>query len=230
MPVRHRRDAAAEGRDRARARRAARRSSEVWGIAPGEPLPVEAAGRTDTEIAREILLLAGVDARAIDDRLEDFRAAAVRRYAELCRRTISGRVAPGAERALTVLDARADVRLSLVTGNIEAESRASSCAPAGIGGWFASGQGGFGSDSEDRCDLPPIARARAAAWNGGEPWPRERTVVVGDTPRDIACARADGTARRRGRRPGRSGPRSSARPTPSSAGSLSFRRRWHAWG
>ena len=34
--------------------------------------------------------------------------------------------------------------------------------------------------------LPPIARARA----GG--WPRERTVVIGDTPRDIACARADG--------------------------------------
>jgi phosphoglycolate phosphatase-like HAD superfamily hydrolase len=24
------------------------------------------------------------------------------------------------------------------------------------------------------------------------PWPRERTVVIGDTPRDIACARADG--------------------------------------
>ena len=34
--------------------------------------------------------------------------------------------------------------------------------------------------------LPPIARARAGDW------PRERTVVIGDTPRDIACARADG--------------------------------------
>ena len=34
--------------------------------------------------------------------------------------------------------------------------------------------------------IPPIARARA----GG--WPRERTVVIGDTPRDIACARAHG--------------------------------------
>ena len=31
-----------------------------------------------------------------------------------------------------------------------------------------------------------MARVRA----GG--WPRERTVVIGDTPRDIACARADG--------------------------------------
>ena len=24
------------------------------------------------------------------------------------------------------------------------------------------------------------------------PYPRERTIVIGDTPRDIACARADG--------------------------------------
>ena len=59
-------------------------------------------------------------------------------------------------------------------------------ACAGIGHYFAAGQGGFGSDSEDRGELPAVARARA----GG--WPRERTVVIGDTPRDIACARADG--------------------------------------
>jgi len=29
-------------------------------------------------------------------------------------------------------------------------------------------------------------------WNGGDAWPAEQTVVIGDTPRDIACARADG--------------------------------------
>ena len=32
------------------------------------------------------------------------------------------------------------------------------------------------------------ARSRA----GPPPWPRDHTVVIGDTPRDIACARADG--------------------------------------
>ena len=58
-------------------------------------------------------------------------------------------------------------------------------ASAGIGHYFAAGQGGFGSDAEDRAALPAVARARA----GG--WPREHTVVIGDTPRDIACARAD---------------------------------------
>ena len=75
-------------------------------------------------------------------------------------------------------------RLALVTGNFEPVARRK-LASAGIGGYFAAGQGGFGSDAEDRSELPAVARVRA----GG--WPRERTVVIGDTPRDIACARAD---------------------------------------
>ena len=76
-------------------------------------------------------------------------------------------------------------RQALVTGNLEPIARRK-LAAAGIGDRFAPGQGGFGSDAEDRAELPAIARARA----GG--WARERTVVIGDTPRDIACARADG--------------------------------------
>jgi len=56
--------------------------------------------------------------------------------------------------------------------------------------FFPPGQGAFGSDAEDRALLGPIARARAGA--PGEPYPRESTIVIGDTPLDIACARADG--------------------------------------
>ena len=37
--------------------------------------------------------------------------------------------------------------------------------------------------------LPGIARRRAGA--DGVAFPRERTIVIGDTPRDIFCARAD---------------------------------------
>ncbi len=40
--------------------------------------------------------------------------------------------------------------------------------------------------------LPPIARRRAGEAAGlSTSWPREQTVVIGDTPRDIACAHAD---------------------------------------
>jgi phosphoglycolate phosphatase-like HAD superfamily hydrolase len=62
-------------------------------------------------------------------------------------------------------------------------------ARAGIGRYFAAGQGAFGSDAEDRLSLPPIARRRAGTVR--RPHPRERTIVIGDTPRDIACAHAD---------------------------------------
>jgi phosphoglycolate phosphatase-like HAD superfamily hydrolase len=72
-----------------------------------------------------------------------------------------------------------------VTGNLEPIARLK-LGRAGIGHYFEPGQGGFGSDHHNRAKLPAIARERAGDW------PRERTVVIGDTPRDIACARADG--------------------------------------
>ena len=81
---------------------------------------------------------------------------------------------------------RTSIRLSLVTGNLEPIARLK-LERAGVGRFFEAGQGGFGSDHEDRGRLPAIARSRAS----DPPWPRERTVVIGDTPRDIACARAD---------------------------------------
>ena len=167
--------------------------TEVWGVDLAG-VRVETGGRTDPDIARDILLRGGVDQRSIDDGFEAFRAATVRQYARRVPDDLSAHLAPGALEALDELGGDRAMRLSLVTGNLEPVARLK-LARAGIGQRFIHGQGGFGSDSEDRADLPGIARERAGrAWNDGAPWPRERTVVVGDTPRDIACARADGVA------------------------------------
>jgi phosphoglycolate phosphatase-like HAD superfamily hydrolase len=146
---------------------------------------VPAAGRTDTAIARDLAALAGVQAARFDADLERFKALCAARYAQLCPPSLADRVAPGMRELLVALAARREVRCSLVTGNYEAVARLK-LARAGIGMHFAPGQGAFGSDAESRDELPPIARARA----GGHP--RERTIVIGDTPLDIACARADG--------------------------------------
>jgi phosphoglycolate phosphatase-like HAD superfamily hydrolase len=51
--------------------------------------------------------------------------------------------------------------------------------------------GAFGSDHEDRNALPAVAAARAAAHLRREV-PLDDLVIIGDTPRDIACARAVG--------------------------------------
>jgi phosphoglycolate phosphatase-like HAD superfamily hydrolase len=147
---------------------------------------IEAAGRTDGAIARDLLVAAGLAPSAIDERADDVVAACCTLYDDLCPADLSPRLAPGVAEALGLLGARADAfRFSLVTGNYERVARLK-LARAGIGDWFPEGQGAFGSDAEERERLPPIARSRAGDW------PRSRTVVIGDTPRDIACARADG--------------------------------------
>jgi phosphoglycolate phosphatase-like HAD superfamily hydrolase len=146
------------------------------------------AGRTDGEIARAVLLDAGVSATRIDARADAVRERCCRAYARLCPDDLSHTVLPGVHALLSRLAGRPDVTLGLLTGNYEAIARLK-LARAGIGDRFAPGQGAFGSDSEDRAALPAIARRRGGA--NGRPYPRRHTVVVGDTPRDIACAYAD---------------------------------------
>jgi phosphoglycolate phosphatase len=146
---------------------------------------VNHAGRTDGEIARLILLEAGVTALRIDELAGDVREACCRLYVRLCPPDLSATVVPGIPDLLAWLHERDGITLGLLTGNFEPVARLK-LARAGIGRWFASGQGAFGSDSEDRAALPAIARRRAGKVA------REHTIVIGDTPRDIACARADG--------------------------------------
>jgi phosphoglycolate phosphatase-like HAD superfamily hydrolase len=160
----------------------------VWGVADPAAAHVDAAGRTDPEIARHILLLNDVAAEHVDDRMIDFKRVAAEEYARRCTADLSGFVAPGVVDLLSSLQAREGVRLGLVTGNLEAIAERK-LARAGLGTFFEHGLGGFGSDSEDRTDLPAIARGRAGT--RGAPYPRADTIIIGDTPLDIACARAD---------------------------------------
>lgn len=153
---------------------------------------VETAGRTDPAIARSILTLAGIDAKRIDDGMAELRAASSEAYARRCPADLSATVVPGMPEILAALAAAGHV-LSLVTGNYEAIARLK-LRRAGIGEHFPAGQGGFGSDHEDRAALPAVARRRAGRRCAPPEGPcsRAETVVIGDTPLDIACAHADG--------------------------------------
>jgi phosphoglycolate phosphatase-like HAD superfamily hydrolase len=162
----------------------------VHGVTEPERRGMQVAGRTDADISRTLLVHAGVTAEQIDERADDVRVAACAAYGRLCPDDLSACVAPGMPQLLERLAARDDTLLALVTGNYEPIARLK-LRRAGIGHFFATGQGGFGSDHEDRSMLPAIARRRAGEPDG-EPWPKARTAVIGDTPRDIACARADG--------------------------------------
>lgn len=163
---------------------------EVHGIADPAAFRVQAAGRTDNEIARNIALAAGVSATRIDERAAEVRDVTCREYAARVPADLSGHVAPGIPALLDSLAGDSRARFGLLTGNFEVVARLKLRA-AGIGRHFEGCPGAFGSDHEDRTELPAIARARAAT-TADSPWPGRRTLVIGDTPRDIACAHAGG--------------------------------------
>jgi phosphoglycolate phosphatase len=170
--------------------------TSVYGVPDPAAAHVAPAGRTDLEIARLILLDRGVGAERIDAGHDELRSVCCEEYALRAPASLREKVIPGIAELLAGLDARDGVRLSLVTGNLEPIARLK-LARAGLGRFFPRGQGGFGSDGEDRAELPGIARARAGTGTGGPgaggvPHPREDTLLIGDTPRDIACAHADG--------------------------------------
>lgn len=161
----------------------------VHGVDATEAIEVATAGRTDLEIARELLARSGVRTEEIDARAEAVRATWEREHAGRLAADLRETVVPGVAAVLAELAARSDARNALLTGNLEPIARAK-LAAAGIGDLFEPRQGAFGSDAEDRGRLPAIARTRAG--RAGVSWPRERTIVIGDTPLDIDCARADG--------------------------------------
>ncbi|MEA2481956.1 MAG: phosphoglycolate phosphatase [Thermoleophilaceae bacterium] len=146
-------------------------------------------GKTDRQIVREMLVPRGLDAAAIEAGFAEFERVAAERHSASRDELLD---AGERERTATALDglAAAGHTLALLTGNLEPIAR-HKMDLAGLGGYFARGQGAFGSDAEKRPELVPIARGRAAAPDG-RPHPADDTVVIGDTPLDVAAAHAGG--------------------------------------
>jgi phosphoglycolate phosphatase-like HAD superfamily hydrolase len=146
-------------------------------------------GKTDPVIVEEIAREAGIpEARllAVEDAFRASYLAALRN--ELARPSSRRRIMPGVRELLGALEAREDVRLGLLTGNIEAGARAK-LEPFGLNRYFASG--GFSSDHRDRAEIARVAHEKLARL-AGESVPPQRVSVIGDTELDVFCARANG--------------------------------------
>ncbi len=160
---------------------------EVYGTAgPIDDLPFD--GLTDPQIAHMLLRDAGLLATEIDAGFETLWIRYSSRLAlEIAERRDGMRTARGVPAILDALEA-IGATMGLVTGNIAAgaEGKLSAC-----GLWDRFPFGAFGSDAADRNALPPIAVDRAFDETGVRFGPHE-TWIIGDTPQDIACARASG--------------------------------------
>ena len=98
------------------------------------------------------------------------------------------RLMPGIPDLLEALAARSDVLLGLLTGNLAVGAQ---LKLESFGIWEYFRIGAYGSDSSDRNALVPVAQGRARTLLGHN-IPPAQIVVIGDTPRDIACAQANG--------------------------------------
>jgi phosphoglycolate phosphatase len=97
-------------------------------------------------------------------------------------------VMPGVRELLDRLAARDDVYLALLTGNYEEAAR---IKLEHFDLWRYFECGAFGDDAPDRNRLLPRALARIAECGGPDVAARS-SIVMGDTPLDIACAAAAG--------------------------------------
>ncbi len=165
-------------------------AEHVLGRPPGNH-EVRMSGKTDPLIALEILMFAGLAEDDAQARLPDVVRRLEAELAEakhLVRE--QGRVLPGVEAVLKGLDGDPAVVQSVLTGNTAANA-AVKLEAFGLDRWLDVEVGAFGSDNADREELVPIALQRVEDLRGrslrpGDVW------VVGDTPRDLACARAGG--------------------------------------
>jgi phosphoglycolate phosphatase len=148
-------------------------------------------GKTDPQIARELLRAAGMADDVITAGLPALWVSYLQRLrAELSRPGHRTHVFSGVHELLGVLEAEhaATVALGLLTGNI-AEGATLKLASADIRTVFR--VGAFGSDCERRDGLPAVAVERARQQIGVE-FRRRDIVIIGDTPSDVTCGHSLG--------------------------------------
>jgi phosphoglycolate phosphatase len=152
---------------------------------------VRMGGKTDPQIALEILAAAEVTEDEAADHLPAVLAALEHGLAAAAAELrASGRVLPGVPDVLRTLAAEPDAHSTVLTGNTAANA-AVKLAAFELAEWLDLEIGAFGSDDADRTALVPVALERARRLRD-LPVAPEEVWVVGDTPRDLACARAAG--------------------------------------
>ena len=155
---------------------------------------VAMAGKTDPQIAREWLEALGAAAvgTAALDALVDEVLERLEHEMSVARHemTSRGHVLPGVESLLERFRDDPKVVQTVLTGNIEPNARVKLEA-FGIHVLVDLEVGAYGSDHPDRTRLVPVALGRVRQLRGATVEPT-RTWVVGDTPRDLLCARAAG--------------------------------------
>jgi phosphoglycolate phosphatase-like HAD superfamily hydrolase len=163
---------------------------QAGNLADEPAYPTNAGGKTDLQVALELLAAASIADERAAEVLSGLGAAYLTELeANRAELTTDLRVLPGVPEILTRLQ-QLGICQSLLTGNLEPIARLK-LACAGLDRYVDFDLGAYGSDNADRSCLVPVSRQRLSERFGQAVSPAD-IVVVGDTPLDIACARAGG--------------------------------------
>ena len=141
------------------------------------------SGKTDIQIIKEGLRLH--EFTAVDGNVEKMTGM----YLSFLREEVNNpwkKMKPGIAELLAILKCRTKP-LGLLTGNLE-EGAGIKLAPFRLNEYFI--DGAFGSDNEERDELLPIAIEKFS--RKGFAYTPAECIVVGDTPRDVRCAKIHG--------------------------------------
>ena len=144
------------------------------------------AGRTDLEILRELRRLNDLP-DATEDETGRFVTLYCRQLDEELRAIGGASTYPGVPELITAME-DGSWMIGLLTGNLREGARRKL---ESVGLWERFRFGAFGDDHIDRNRLVPVALARIEEQYRLSLRP-ERVLVLGDTERDVACARAGG--------------------------------------
>lgn len=146
---------------------------------------VSFSGRTDPLIVQETLEKAGLPEKAVTGLIP----IALKMYAERARYIPSDvQILPGVRSLLDCLEAREDVQLGLLTGNLE-HTAFLKLGCANLARYFPFGA--FGSDHAIRSRLPDFAAARARRFTGYA-YTGTDIVIIGDSIYDVRCGQDNG--------------------------------------
>ena len=164
---------------------------EAFEQVTGRPMKrqAEVSGRTEPDIFRDTLDLHGIEES--EGSLDRFAAALAAGYsAKIPLLRQRGQVLPGAAGALAALGRVPGVVQSVLTGNFKPVATIK-LAVFGLDGHIDLEVGAYGSDDSIRANLVEVARQRAAAKYGAM-FDERTTILIGDTPSDIAAAHDGG--------------------------------------
>ncbi len=148
---------------------------------------IETSGRLDSHIWRDLSRKHGL---AEDDAThERFRARYHHHLAAGFAADATAHPLPGARELVERLHGEPEVTLGLLTGNYPETGRLKVRTAGFDPDRFVIGA--FASDGPDRRSLTPVARQRFSERHGRELHP-EATLIIGDTPHDVDCAKAHG--------------------------------------